>query len=110
MSLERIFKALVSLGLSQTDANVYIHIATKGPAFARNIINDLSLNNRNTYRSLNNLQKKGIVKANDKYPSEFLALPFEDALNLLINLKTEQAQDIQRRKKELISIWKANST
>ena len=38
MSLERIFKALTNLGLSQTDARVYIHLATKGSAKAHKMI------------------------------------------------------------------------
>ena len=44
MSLERIIKALIGLGLSQTDAEVYVHLATAGPATARSIINNLTIN------------------------------------------------------------------
>ena len=108
MSLERIFKALVSLGLSQTDARVYIHLATKGPAQARRIIDNLSVTKRQVYRSLNRLQNKSIIIANDKRPKEFSALPFETVLDMLIDLKHEQAQDIKKRRKELLSNWRAN--
>ncbi len=108
MSLERIFNALVSLGLSQTDARVYIHLATKGPSQARRIINNLSVTKRQVYRSLNRLQNKSIIIANDKRPKEFSALPFETVLVMLIDLKHEQAQDIKKRRKELLSNWRAN--
>jgi sugar-specific transcriptional regulator TrmB len=108
LSLERIYKALVSLGLSQTDARVYIHLATKGPAQARRIIDDLSVTKRQVYRSLNRLQDKSIIIANDKHPKEYSALPFETVLDMLINLKQEQAQDIKKRRKELLSSWRAN--
>ena len=37
MSHERVLKALMSLGLSRTDAEVYVFLATKGPQKARNI-------------------------------------------------------------------------
>ena len=37
MSLERVLKALVGLGLSQTDAEVYVHLATTGSTTARSI-------------------------------------------------------------------------
>jgi len=108
LSLERIFKALVSLGLSQTDARVYIHLATKGPAQARNIVKVLTINNRQIYRSLKRLQDKGVIIANNEHPVEFSALPFEEVLDALIKLKKEQAQAIKKRRKELFSNWQAN--
>ena len=52
LSLERIIKALVGLGLSQSDAEVYVHLATTGPATARNIMDTLAINKRQLYRSL----------------------------------------------------------
>lgn len=108
MSLERIFKALVSLRLSETDARVYIHLATKGSARARKITNDLAINKRQIYRSLKRLQHKGIIMANDEHPAEFSALPFEEVLDILIDLKEEQSQEIKKRRKELLSSWRTN--
>lgn len=105
MSLERIIEALVSLGLSRTDAEVYVHIATQGPETAKKISNNLSINRRQIYRSLKRLQKNGIVMINSEVPSEFSALTFEDVLNRLIKQKEEHAQEIRRRKKELIRNW-----
>lgn len=102
MSLARILKALVSLGLSQTDAEVYVHLATTGPATAKKIINGLTINKRQVYRSLKRLQNKGITIANDKQPSEFSAVPFEELLDLLIEVKKEQVKVLQASKEELI--------
>lgn len=106
MSLERVIKALVSLGLSQTDAEVYVHLATTGPATAKNIINGLTINKRQIYRSLKRLQNKGITIANDKRPSEFSAVPFEELLDLLIEVKKEQAQTLRESRKEVLSSWR----
>jgi sugar-specific transcriptional regulator TrmB len=106
LSLERILKALVSLGLSQTDAQIYIYLATEGPAKARNIINGLTINKRQVYRSLKRLQNKGITIANDERPFEFSAVPFEEVLDLLMEIKKEQAQTLQESKKEFLSSWR----
>jgi len=106
LSLERILKALVSLGLSQTDAQIYIYLAAEGPAKARNIINDLTINKRQIYRSLKRLQNKGITIANDERPFEFSAVPFEEVLDLLMEIKKEQAQTLQESKKEFLSSWR----
>lgn len=109
MSLERIFKALVNLGLSETDAQVYIYLATKGPAKARNIIHNLPVTKRQIYRSLKRLQNRNIIIANTERPAEFSALPFEEVLDMLIEMKQEQAQAIKKRRKELLSSWRANN-
>jgi len=93
----------VSLGLSQTDARVYIYLATNSPMTARGIINKLTINKRQIYRSLKRLQNKSIIIANDERPAEFSALPFEEVLDMLIEMKEEQAQAIKKRGKELLS-------
>ena len=106
MSLERLYKALTSLGLSESEVKVYFYIATKGPTFARDIINDLPIKYRKIYRILDKLRTKGIIFVNGNKPSELSVLPFEDVLNMLIKQKEEQAQEIIKRKKELVNNWK----
>ena len=108
MSLERIFKALVNLGLSETDARVYIYLAIRGPAKARNVINNLTVTKRQLYRSLKRLQNRIIIRANDEHPAEFSAVPFEEVLDILIEMKHEEAHAIEKRRKEFIAIWRTN--
>jgi sugar-specific transcriptional regulator TrmB len=103
LSLERIIEALVGLGLSRTDAEVYVHLATKGPETARNISDSLPIHKRQIYRSLKRLQSKGIVMANSQFPSEFSVLPFERVVDLLLEVKKEQAKYLEASKAELIS-------
>jgi len=95
----------VSLGLSQTDAEIYIYLATEGPAKARKIISGLTINERQVYRSLKRLQNKGITIANDERPFEFSAVPFEEVLDLLMEIKKEQAQTLRESRKEVLSSW-----
>jgi sugar-specific transcriptional regulator TrmB len=103
MSLERILKALIDLGLSQTEAEIYVHLATAGPATAKSITSNLTFNKRQIYRSLRALQQKGIASGNDEYPAEFYAVSFEQALDLLLEVKKEQAKSLEASKAELIS-------
>jgi len=103
LSLERIIEALVGLGLSRTDAEVYVHIATKGPETARKISDSLSINRRQIYRSLKSLKSKGIAMVNSEFPSEFSALPFERVVDLLLKVKKKQAKSLEASKAELIS-------
>lgn len=103
--MERIFKALVSLGLSETDARVYILLATKEPNKAKNIATSLNINKQQIYLSLKRLRAKEIVNSTNEHPATFTALPFEKALDKLIDVKTEEAQTIEQNKEELLAAW-----
>ena len=109
MSLERVFKALVDLGLSETDAQVYIYLATKGPVKARNIVIYNRVSKRQIYRSLKRLHGKKIVMINSEYPAEYAALPFDEVLTMLIETKKEKAQAIKKRRQKILSSWRDNA-
>ena len=91
------------MGLSQTDAHVYIYLATNGPNKARTIVDYLKVNKGQVYKSLSRLQNKGVTIASNERPIEFSAVPFEDVLDMLMKIKKEQAKVLQAIKEELIS-------
>jgi sugar-specific transcriptional regulator TrmB len=105
LSLNRVFKALIDLGLSEFEAQVYMFLETKGAAKARRIAASLQINRTQVYRILKRLQDKKIIKTIVGCPTKFSALPFEEALNLLIQHKKKNAKKAQNNKKELLSDW-----
>jgi sugar-specific transcriptional regulator TrmB len=109
MSRERIFKALTSLGLSESDARVYILLALKGPIKTGNIVNDLKMSRQQIYRSLKYLQDKGIVFADSTNRGVFSALAFEKALKLLIEMEKEMTEILQETKKSILQDWKTST-
>ena len=104
MSLERIFQALVNLGLSEPDAQVYIYLALKGPKNAKTIVKSLEINQKQILDILKNLKEKGIISQDEEKKTKFIALPFEKALKLLIKTEKKQTRTIQ---KDLLHKWKA---
>lgn len=102
MSLERIIKALIRLGLSRLEAEVYVYIANKGPQKVVNLAKNLDINKSTIYASLRNLRKKGLVI---KTGTAFSALLFEEALDLLIKKEKEKAQALHESKDELLDTW-----
>jgi sugar-specific transcriptional regulator TrmB len=52
------------------------------------------------------LKDKDIVKATVDYPAVFSAVPFEVVLDLLAEIKKEQAQALQEIRKDLLESWK----
>jgi sugar-specific transcriptional regulator TrmB len=105
LSQERVLKALVSLGLSHTDAEVYVFLATAGSQKARNIATALKVYRRKIYRSLKSLQSKEIVNATLERPAQFSAMPFEKALNLLIQAHLKEAKCIEQHREEILTQW-----
>ena len=107
MSKKRIIKALKGLGLSNIDTQVYILLAKNGPHEMREIALALNLHWRKINRSLKELQSINIVITSIECPLEFVAVPFEEVIDLFIEVKREQAKTIQASKKELLSTWRS---
>jgi sugar-specific transcriptional regulator TrmB len=103
LSLERIFKALVDLGLSESDARVYIFLALKGPKEEKILTNKLKISRQQIIRSLKNLQRKGIIFADRDNLKIFSALSFDKALKLLIKTEKEQTRI---KEENLFADWK----
>ena len=99
-------KTLESLGFTETDAQIYVYLATEGPRKAKDIAEALNLQKQKIYNTLKNLQKKAIVNASPEHPARFSAVLFEKVLDQLIKAKMEQQKALQEGKKELLTTWK----
>lgn len=107
MSKDWMHKILVDLGLRELDAEVYVFLAISGPQEAKDIAIGLKLYRQQLYRSLKNLQSKGIVNASPERPVRFSAVLFEKVLDLFLKAKIEQQQTLQESKEELLSTWRS---
>lgn len=109
MSLERVLKTLEGLGLSKTDAKVYIYLAKKGPTDGRQLVIDLQVKKQQLYPILGNLKNKGLVSSTGRKPALFSAIAFEEVIELLIKIKDEQVKVIKQTKRELLENWRSIS-
>jgi sugar-specific transcriptional regulator TrmB len=107
LSLDRVLKSLMSLGISQSDAEVYIYLAKNGPRKVSELSNALRLSRQQLYLNLKTLREKQIVKTSNKKPSIFSAIAFEEVINQLVKIKKEQSAVILETKRELLSSWKS---
>ena len=107
LSLDRVLKSLVSLGISKSDAEVYIYLAKEGPKKASELANALEISRQKLYLNLKKLIEKQIVTTSDEKPLIFSAIAFEEAIDLLVQIKKEQSAAILETKEELISNWKS---
>jgi predicted transcriptional regulator len=102
LSLERVITALIGLSLSRVDAELYVYLAKKGPQKPVDLTKALNYNKKRVYASLKNLRTKGLVH---KDRTIFSALPFEEALDLLIKMEKERAQAMHENREELLTAW-----
>jgi len=104
-SVEIIEKVLSRLGLSKNEVRVYMHIARTGEHKASEISEALSLHRTETYRILRDLEKKGLISSVFEKPLKFIAIPFEKAVDTLIETKKMKISLLEKRKESLISLW-----
>ncbi len=101
-----LLKTLVSLGLTEVDAEIYLLLATEGPQKGRNLAEVLKLYKQQLYRSLKRLLKKGVINATLERPTRFSAVPLEKFLDSLIEAKKNQALALQESSEDLLSRWR----
>jgi sugar-specific transcriptional regulator TrmB len=107
MSKEWIFKTLESFGLKHEDSEVYVYLLQNDRQKARDIAEALETYKRSLYRSLKNLQHKGMVSASQDYPARFSAVSFDKVLDLYIKANREAAQYIEENKEQILSMWRS---
>ena len=105
MNHQRVLIALERLGLSQTDAQVYIHLAIEGPREAGKIAEALKLEGKLLSQSLKSLQSRGVVDSTLGHTCLFSALSFDKALELLVKAHLKETQNIEQNKDEILSKW-----
>jgi sugar-specific transcriptional regulator TrmB len=107
VSQEKILKTLVSLGLTQWDAEVYVLLAKRGPIKARDAAKVLKISKQRLYPIIRSLQSKGIVNSSLERPARFSAVPFEKVLDLFVKAKMAEAQRVQQNKDAILSDWQS---
>ena len=93
----------MKLGITETDSQVYIYLAKKGPQTGENIAKTLNMTKQQTYRCLKTLQIKGITNTTLKSSTCFSAIPFEKVLDIITKTKKQEAKNIQKNRKASLS-------
>ena len=104
-SIELIENMFQKLGLSKNEIRVYVYLARSKERKASEISEGLSLHRTETYRILRDLEKRGLVSSVFEKPLKFIAVPFESAIDVLIEAKKLRIQRLERKKKALIDVW-----
>ena len=105
MSLKRLLETLAAFGFKKTDARIYIFLAKKGPHSSKDLEIALKMPRWQIYKSLRNLQKKGIAVAILHRPTLFSATSFERVIDLAAKARIEEAQQDQASTNQALLCW-----
>ncbi|MGH9877449.1 MAG: TrmB family transcriptional regulator [Nitrososphaerales archaeon] len=105
VAASKIQAELVKFGLTPNEAKVYIYLAKYGHRRAVEIAKSIHIPRTETYHLLSSLQNKGLVTATFQHPIKFNAVPFDKALNILIEIEKDRLRTFERKEKDLLSLW-----
>jgi sugar-specific transcriptional regulator TrmB len=106
MSRQRVVKALSSLGLTKNEIDIYISLAKDGPRDVHSISDELEMSEQDLIGCLYNLKNKGMIKTiSEITPTHFFAVPFEEAVDLIVDANLKEAQLAQKNKKVVQKFW-----
>jgi sugar-specific transcriptional regulator TrmB len=97
--------ALVEYGLSENEAEVYLHLARVGERKASDVAEVTHFHRTEVYRILRVLEKKGIVIETFETPLRFTAVPVEKAVEQLVDAQRMKLNLLEKRKSELVQLW-----
>jgi sugar-specific transcriptional regulator TrmB len=106
MSRKRIVSTLTSLGLSREEIRIYVFLSMEGPQETKAIEKAMKINENELGSRLEILKNRGLVTIiNNIIPSLFSVIPFENALDLLVETNLKQAQNTEQNKRAILEDW-----
>jgi sugar-specific transcriptional regulator TrmB len=99
---------LKKLGLTGSQARVYLALVKLDKANARTLWNASKVARQDIYRILTELREIGLLEKILEAPTEFRAVPLEDSVSILIERKTKAILSLQKDADKLIQKFKEN--
>jgi len=96
-TMEEIVDQLIEYGLSNNEAKVVTFLAKRGAERASVAARALRLNRTETYRTLRNLQRRGLIEASLEQPVRFQAAPFSRCLEILLTERKNELATLEER-------------
>lgn len=108
--IEQNIKTLVGLGISQTQAKVYLVLIEKGTLTIRAISNYSGVGRPDTYRAVLELYHLGLVETVLATPTMYKPLPLPEALSILIGHRQEEMMELKKGAVKLLEEFKIKTS
>jgi sugar-specific transcriptional regulator TrmB len=100
-AINHIVAELQEYGLTRNEARVLVFLAKTGPSKASEIARVVQINRTETYRTIRNLQRRGLVEATLERPVRFQSVPFDKCLQILIDERKARLRILEQRGEDL---------
>jgi sugar-specific transcriptional regulator TrmB len=104
-ALKSIDHALSKFKLNRNEIRVYLYLARFGAHKAQSVAEALGVHRTEAYKILSRLEEQGLICRVMERPMKFVAVPFENVLNNLIEERRQKIHQMEQRKAELLKIW-----
>lgn len=105
MSVESVKKVLKNFGLTQKESEIYVFLARNGVHKGGEIAKALKMYKGQVYRTLKDLQSKGLVEITLEVPTRFTAVSFARVLDSNIRAMREEANSLESERNDLLGNW-----
>lgn len=102
MSVTGLHQRLTGFGLTKAEAEFYVFLTSMGPTPARVIARRFDINRVKAYRTLKELEDKGLVNRIMERPIRFTAQPIENILQNKIEKTRETLNDLKANQGRII--------
>ena len=104
------YKTLSKLGLTGTEARVYLALVKSGPSRAPEIAKISNVARPDVYRAISRLQDMGLIVRIISTPNEFSAIPIFDALSMLFQKREKEETELTEKADILLEKYTAPET
>ena len=92
---------LQDYGLTRNEARVLVFLAKTGPSKASEVARAVQINRTETYRTIRNLQRRGLVEATLERPVRLQSVPFDRCLRILIDERKARLRILEQHGEDL---------
>ena len=100
-AINDIVAELQEYGLTRNEARVLVFLAKTGPSKASDVARAVEINRTETYRTIRNLQRRGLVEATLERPVRFQSVPFDRCLQILLDERKARLRILEERGEKL---------
>jgi len=95
-------KLLMQVGFTEAQAKIYLTLCSMGQTDAKTLAKQATIPRQAAYRTLGELQEKGIVEKIIAIPQEYRAIPIQDGLSIMIGYKAKEYANITEKAEEFL--------
>jgi len=101
---------LLDFGFTKDEAEIYIFILKAGSCPARAVARKFGINRMKAYRTLKNLERKGLVQSTLERPVKFAAAPVAEMLDSQIEQAKRKIPTLEENKQKIVNYYHRVST